>query len=132
MNSKCDKIRDRIADIVTGILPEKEDVAVEHHLDECAACREYALSLRDEDQLLTGLVGEFEDKMAGLEEGVIRALDQFDTSRHPSIISLARALARSTLTKYAATAVIIASVTAYFAITLSWIYQINECILLSM
>jgi hypothetical protein len=128
MDSNCDKIRDRIADFVSGTLAEEENDALQQHLGECSACRAYAEALRKEDELLAGLFAEFDASMPGWEGEVINAISRFDTAGQKDIISVGRTTIRGLLSKHAAAAAVIVVVATYFVITLTWISQINECI----
>jgi anti-sigma factor RsiW len=128
MNSDCDRLKDRITDFVSGILPEAEIHALQQHLGECSACRAYAEALRKEDQLLAGLFAKFDAGMPGREDEVINAISQLDAAGRRSIISVSSATVKTLLAKHAAAAAVIIVVTLYFIITLTWISQINECI----
>jgi len=132
MNSDCDKMKDQIADLVTGTLPADRVRTVRQHLSECSSCKEYALRLQKEDQLLSGLFAKFDANMANLEEETINAINRFEPSGQAAIITVGRMIMKNLLIKHAAVAVLIVFVTLYFVITLSWISQINECIRLSM
>lgn len=128
MDSNCDMMRERIADLVTGILSEAQIQTVRQHLSECSACREYADALEREDQLLAGLFGEYDGSMKGWEDAVIDTVSCVGTSGQGSIISAGGAIVRSLFSKHAAAAAVIVVVTLYFIITLSWVSQINEVI----
>lgn len=128
MNDKCDKMKDQITDLVTGILPETEMRTLEQHLSECPACRDYARALQKEDRLLTGLFAEFNANMAGQENEVINAINLLGASSRVNIISVGRMIMKSSITRLATTAAVIVFVVLYFTITLIWISQIRECI----
>ncbi len=74
MNSDCQKIKDQIADLVTGILPEAQVHNLEQHLNECAACRDYARALKDEDMLLTEFFAKIDTNITHQQERVLQAL----------------------------------------------------------
>ena len=107
MISCCDKIRDKIADLVTGILPEPQLHAVEQHLSECSACRDYARSLKKEDMLLTELFAKIDTNMTSQQERVLKAIEHSGASKQTDILSIGRIIMKSRITKLAAAAVII-------------------------
>lgn len=128
MNNKCDKMKDQVTDLITGILPETEMHKLEEHLSECSACRDYARALQKEDQLLTGLFAKFDANITSQENEVIRAINLLVASSRTNIISVAGTIMKSSVTRLATTAAVIVCVALYFIITLIWISQINECI----
>ncbi|MHC4665303.1 MAG: zf-HC2 domain-containing protein [Planctomycetota bacterium] len=128
MSSDCERIRDQIADFITGLLPEAEIRGLEHHLSECSACREYGEALEEEDELLAGLFAKLDTRMKGWEDEVIDTINQLDPGGQSSLVSAGAAVMRSFLARYATAAVVVLVVALYFIITLSWISQINECI----
>lgn len=132
MSSNCDEMRDQIADFITGILPEKEARALQQHLSDCSACKDYAQTLEKEEQLLTGFFAKFDATMTSREDEAISVINGFDTSGQASVIPAGKTILRSFLIRHAAVAVVIVLVALYFVITLSWISQINECIRLSL
>jgi anti-sigma factor RsiW len=125
-------MRDQIADFVTGILPEEEAQTLQQHLSECAACRDYAQRLEEEEQLLTGFFAKFDTNMASWEDEAINMINRFDASGRNNVISVGKMIMRSFLIRHAAVAAVIVFVTLYFIITLTYISQINECIRLCM
>ena len=132
MNSNCDKMKDQIADLITGILPKTETDTLQQHLSECSACRDYARALRKEDELLTGLFAKFDASMAGWEDEAINTINDLDASGQTNIIAVGRTIMRSLLAKHAAAAAVIVVAALYFIITLAWISQINDCIRLCL
>ena len=132
MKSNCDKMKDRIADFITGILPEQETQTFRQHLNECSACSDYARRLQEEEQLLTGFFAKFDENMTELEDEAINAISRLDAAGRNAAISVGKKIFKDLLVKHAAVAVVIAFVALYFIITLAWISEINECILLSM
>ena len=132
MKSNCDKMKDQIADFITGILPEEETQTFQQHLSECSACRDYALRLQEEEQLLTGFFAKFDENMTDLEDEAINAINRFDTPSRTTVISVGKNIIKNLLIKHAAAAAVIVFVALYFIITYTWISEINECILLSM
>jgi len=109
MNSDCEKIKDQIADLVTGILPEAKVHVLEQHLNECTACRDYARALKDEDMLLTDFFAKIDTNITHQQERVLQAINRFDVSRQSKTHLIWRLIMKSPITKLAvATAIIIA------------------------
>lgn len=128
MNGDCDKMKDRVADLMSGILPESQTHELRQHLGKCSACKGYAKALQEEDQLLAGLFAKLDASMKGREDEIINTISRLDKSGQSNIISVWRMTVKTLLAKHAAAAAVIAAVTAYFIITLTWISQINEVI----
>jgi len=110
MHSDCDRIRDMIADLVTGILPERQRHTVERHLNECAACRDYARALKEEDMLLGDLFAKIDTNMTARQERALNAIECSWPSKPTYILSIRRTIMNRKITKLAAAAVIIAAV----------------------
>lgn len=132
MKSNCDKMKEQIADFITGILPEAEIHALKRHLSECPVCRDYAEALEKEERLLSGFFAKFDDNITGWEDKAIDLVNSFDASSQTNVISAGKAIMRSLLIKHAAAAMVIVFVAVYFIITLTWISQISDCIRLSL
>lgn len=128
MDSNCGEIKDKVADLITGILAEAEIETVQEHLGRCSSCAEYARALQEEDELLAGLFAGFDANMRGWQDDVISALSQTGTSRQREIVSVGKAVMRNLVARHAAAAAVMIVVTLYFIITITWIWQINECI----
>jgi hypothetical protein len=110
MNSDCEKIKDQIADLVTGILLEAQVHVLEQHLNECAACRDYARALKDEDMLLTEFFAKIDANITHQQERVLQAINRLDLSRQSETHLIWRTIMKSPITKIAAAAVIIIAV----------------------
>ena len=108
MNSDCENIKDQIADLVTGILSEAQSQKVQQHLNECAACRDYAQALINEDALLTKFVSDMD--MTSRHEGVLQAIDRSCASLPIETLSIRRKIMKSPITKLATAAAIIIAV----------------------
>jgi len=132
MESNCDEMKNQIADFITGILPKQEAQALQQHLSECSACRDYAESLEREEQLLTGFFAKFDEDIARWEAAAIDTVNRFDASSKTNVVSIGNTIMKDFLIKHAAVAVVIVFVTVYFIVTLTWISQINECMRLVM
>ena len=110
MNSICEMMKDQIADLVTGILPDTQVHVLERHLDECAACRDYARALKKEDMSLTKFFAKIDSDMASRQERLLQAIDRSGPSRQSYSLSIRRIIMKSLITKLAAAAVIIVGV----------------------
>ena len=111
MNSDCEKMKGPIADLVTGILSDRQVKEVEQHLSECAACQDYAHALKDEDVLLTEFVDKMDNDMPNRQDRVIQAIDHSCQSKKVETFPLRRTIMRSPITKLAAAAVVIVAAT---------------------
>jgi len=110
MNSICEKMKDQIADLVTGILPEAQVHDLEQHLNECAACRDYARALKDEDMLLTEFFAKIDTDMTSRQERVLQTVNRSCLSKQTDTLSIRRIIMKNPITKLAAAAVIIIAV----------------------
>ena len=129
MNNNCDENKDRIAEMILGILPESKTQTLQQHISECSTCRIYAEAMRKEEHLVSGLFAGFDADMIGRADKVVNALSRLNTAGQINVFSIGRALMKSSLTRRtAAAAAVIVFVTVYSALTLAWIWQINECI----
>jgi predicted anti-sigma-YlaC factor YlaD len=132
MNSDCERIRDRITDHISGILPETETEIVEEHLMECSSCSDYAQQLGEEERLLTRFFAGFDMGIASREDAAIGVINRIDTSGRRNILSVGNRIAGNLFLRRATAAVLIFFVTVYFVLTLTWISEINEIIRLSL
>ena len=108
MSSDCEKMKDQIADHITGILSESQVQLLDLHLNECTSCREYARALKEEDALLTELFAEIDTDMTNQQEQILRKVNQLCVSKQTESPSIRRIIMKNQITKYAAAAVIIA------------------------
>lgn len=130
-NKKCEKIKDQIADLIAEVLPGTETELLERHLSECSDCREYADSLRAEDKMLADMFADFDTNIEAQEDELINAVNLLAESGAYDIISLCRMMIKDSVARFAGAAAVIAFVTVYFVVTLTWINQITKCIELS-
>jgi len=107
MNSDCEKIKEQIADLVTGILPEAQVHELEQHLNECAACRDYARALKDEDMLLTEFFAKIDTNITHQQEHVLQAINHSGVSKQSETHLIRKTIMKTPITKLAAAAVII-------------------------
>ena len=110
MNSDCERMKDQIADLVTGILSEAHVQEVEQHVKECAACWDYARALKNEDALLTEFVADVNTDMTSRQERLLQVIDRSYRPRQTENLSIRRRIMKSSITRIAAAAVIIAAV----------------------
>jgi len=111
MNSICENMKDQIADLVTGILSDSQVQELQQHLNECAACRDYARILKDEDMLLTEFFAEMDTDMIKRQEHVLQAIDRSCASMPIETLSIRRTIMKNPITKLATAAAIIIAVT---------------------
>jgi len=107
MKSDCEKIKDQIADLVTGILPEAQVHELEQHVNECAACRDYARALKDEDMLLTEFFAKIDTDITHQQERVLQAINQSGVSKQSETHLIWRTIMKSPITKLAVAAAVI-------------------------
>jgi|GEM_PF-824009 len=107
MNSDCEKMKDQIADLVTGILSEAQTQKLQQHLAQCTACRDYARALRNEDIFLTVFVETMETDMTRHQERLLQAIDLSYQSRNNEPLLIWRTIMKSPIIKLAAAAVVI-------------------------
>jgi len=110
MNSDCQKIKDQIADLVTGILSEAQVHVLEQHLNECATCRGYARALKDEDMLLSEFFTKIDTNITHQQERVLQVINHSGVSKQSGTHLVWRTIMKSPITKLAAAAVIIVAV----------------------
>lgn len=132
MNSDCERIRDGVADHISGILSETETEMLEEHLMECSSCSDYAQKLGEEERLLTQFFAKFDMDISSREDAAISVINRVDTSSRRNILSVGNRIAGNLFLRRAAAAVLIVFVTVYFVLTLTWISEINEIIRLSL
>ena len=107
MNSDCDKMRDRIADLVGRALSQAEAQVLEQHLRQCPACNTYAQALKREDFLLAKLFADIDANMTVRQQEILNAIDRSRPAKQSRIVSVGRIIMKSRITKLAAAAAII-------------------------
>ena len=127
MNNACYKMKDCIADLICGTLPQEQKAALEKHLTDCSNCKDYLLSLQDEDKLLDEVFAKINRKLPSLQNKIIAAVNCNRAGIFGNAITAYRIFAAETFAKFAVVAVIV-SMMVYFVVTLSWISEIRECI----
>jgi outer membrane lipoprotein-sorting protein len=106
MNRKCDKIRDLIADSVTGTLSPDQARQLDEHLSGCSDCRNYADALKHEDVLLTQLVAGLDTDMRNRQRRLLETLDRCQPEQRETITKW-RIIMKSRIVRLAAAAVIL-------------------------
>jgi hypothetical protein len=107
MNSVCDKMRDYIADMVTGTLSQEQARLLNQHLSQCPTCRNYAHQLKEEDLLLSELFTNISADMANRQQRVLEAVESCCLPKQSKPLLIWRTIMRSRITKFAAAAAII-------------------------
>jgi hypothetical protein len=107
MNSECEKIRDFIADMVTGTLSQENARILNQHIEQCPDCRNYAQALKNEDLLLSELFNSLNGEMANRQQRVLNAIESCHLPQKMKTISIWRIIMKSKIVKLAAAAVII-------------------------
>jgi predicted anti-sigma-YlaC factor YlaD len=132
MKPGCQKNKDLIADLVSGLLEKHQMQELGDHISDCLECREYSLSLQRQDEMLKNFFSRFEADMTSREEDVIEAVNGIKLPGKWSLGSILRRIDESSVASHALAAVVIIVATLYFVVTWTWISQITECIKLSM
>ncbi len=109
MNNPCEKMRDKIADYVLGLLSAEEIEAIDEHIRQCTGCREYAESLQSEKRSLLRFGKTLDSEMDVRQAKIIEALNQIPSEK-TRLLSIGRIIMKSNITKLAAAAVIIIAV----------------------
>jgi hypothetical protein len=110
MNSDCEKMKDQIADLLTGNLSDLQMQKLQQHLNECTTCRDYARELKNEDVLLTEFFAGTDMDTASRQERLLQAIDRVGPSGQTDALSIRRTIMKSPITKLAAAAAIIIAV----------------------
>jgi hypothetical protein len=107
MSNPCEKMRDKIADYILGVLSRDEVQTLQKHITECIECKQYCQGLQNQKQLLVQLGQQLDAGMANRQEKVIEALNRSTSKSHIEQFSKWRKIMKSRITKIAAAAVII-------------------------
>lgn len=132
MDRECSKFRGEILTYVAGLLPPDEAALVEQHIGQCMGCREFAENIQKEEHRVELLFSGLDDNIQDFQGRFLETLREMDESEQSSFASLRRNLMAHTLARGALTAAVIVVVAVYFIVTMTWISQINECIMSSM
>ena len=107
MNNNCEKMEDKIADLITGILSDSEKLILEQHLSQCPRCQNYRQALQKEDQLLIELFDKLDANMTNRQEKVISTVNNAGGVKGGNIISIIRKLTTRRITRFAAAALLL-------------------------
>lgn len=113
MKDNCQDFRDRIADLVSGILPEADQRRIEEHVASCPSCRAYLQALRQEDDRLTEHFAGIEEDLVQRQEHAFRKMQGVHPNEKRKRIAIWREIMRSPFSKLATAAavVVVAAVT---------------------
>lgn len=110
MEITCQNVKELMLELITGALPVQKAHELQHHVDQCSACREYLRALRADDKLLGEFAEAMQPTVDRLENKVIDALE-YKPSRKPVMsISIWRSIMKNKITKLATTAAIIIAI----------------------
>lgn len=107
MNSDCHRFRDRIADLVTGVLPEPDSRELQEHLSVCAPCRDHLHVLKREDASLTKHFARIDEGMANRQERALQMIECFSMNKRANSASIWRRIMRNRYHQLAAAAAIV-------------------------
>ena len=107
MKKVCQRVREQIPELVSGALGPEKAGELRRHIGACPTCGEYLRCLKADDKQLRDYVKGMQSTLARLEDGVIEALGR-EPSREPiGLVSIWKALRKSTIAKISAAALII-------------------------
>jgi hypothetical protein len=111
----CERMQEKIADYVLGILSKEESDSLTEHVNSCADCSQYVQALQNENRLLLYLGRKLEADMPIRQDKVIKALKHHSPAARTKVPSIGRIIMKSSITKLAAAAVIV--IAAFFVIS---------------
>ncbi len=107
MRTDCQSFQNRIADLVTGILPEQDRRELEMHLASCADCRAYLNALKQEDALLTEHFAGIDEDMVDRQERMLQRVRCSHLNEKRKRIPIWREIMRSPFSKLATAAAVL-------------------------
>ncbi len=116
MNAECDRIRNLIADSVTGTLATEQARHLDKHLQQCADCCRYAEALRHEDLLLTRLIADITTDMPNRRERFLQALSRRPPRQAKGMMKWRRIMEKRITKLAVAAAVALAAVVGIYTI----------------
>jgi len=108
----CEKMQEKIADYLLGILSKEESDSLAEHISSCTDCSKYAQALQNENSLLLQLGEKLDADMTIRQDKVIEAIKNHSPSTRTKVFSIGRIIMKSRMTKLAAAAVIIIAILA--------------------
>ncbi len=106
MMMPCEKMQEKIADYVLGILSKEESDTLTEHISSCPDCNQYVQALKNENRLLLQLGRKLDADMSIRQDKVIEALSHHSPKTRSKVFSIGRIIMKSPITKLAAAAVI--------------------------
>jgi low affinity Fe/Cu permease len=76
MNRDCEKIQEKIKELIFGKLSQRDEETVTQHTAVCPECKEYLRELRDEQRLIREFAGKVEAGMEHREERMLEAIER--------------------------------------------------------
>ncbi len=118
MSSPCEKMQDRIVDMLLGLLGQTESQALQDHIDGCDRCRQYYYSMQDQQDRLASLGESLDKHINAQQENVVSALHRL---ADPKIVGRQSAWKRLYYSQPArlAAAVLIAATIVIIAMTIA-------------
>ena len=74
MNRDCEKIQEKIKDLIFGELSRRDEEAVIEHTAGCSECKKYLQELRDEQRVIREFAGKVEAGMEHREKRMLEAI----------------------------------------------------------
>lgn len=108
MKSDCQKIRDHIADRISGVLPKTNEQTLREHLNTCTDCRRYVQTLQDEDTSLMEHFARINEEMANRQERALQKIRRFCTYQKLNTTSIWRDIMKNRYGRLATTAAVLA------------------------
>ena len=127
MNTKCDEIKDKIAELIAGILSETEKDTVLEHISVCSECSGYAEALKDEEFSLTGLFERYSEDLDRQQEEVINAINFLGAGTKNKVMSVVQGAFDSRAVRFAAAAAVIVFLAVNYIRAMSWVYELKQC-----
>jgi len=126
MSNKCDNFKDKIAELISGTLPDSEIKAIQEHKQQCKDCAEFEQVLRAEDELLTNLFDGFGRDLQRQQDEVIKAIGCFSSTAKDRILTAIRTIIDNPVVKLAAAAAVIAFITFNYVRAMNWLHELER------
>ena len=75
MNINCEKIREKLADLINDHLDPKEDAVLADHLEQCPECNKYYHDLQADDQVLSNFADSMHPILSRIETNISKELE---------------------------------------------------------
>ena len=126
MNHKCDAFKDKIAELVSGSLPENQAQETTEHLKQCVDCAELEKALRNEEELLSRLFESFNTDLERQQMEVIKAIECIELSTQEKIMNKVQMVIDHPITKITAAAAVVLIVTFNGIRAINWLYELQQ------